>query len=72
MRLRFSVLALLATALPLAAQPAPTPQDDLVAEYYIETGQLRVALGQQMKATLEARREIEKLKAAAKPAEETK
>lgn len=72
MRLRFSALALLATVLPLAAQPAPTSQDDLVAEYYIETGQLRVALGQQMKATIEARREIEKLKASQKPAEEQK
>ena len=58
---KLAILFLLLTA-PAFAQEPPA-NDALVAEYYIETGQLRVALGQQMKATIEARKEIERLKA---------
>lgn len=58
---KFAILSLLFSASAWAQEPPS--QDTLVAEYYIETGQLRVALGQQMKATIEARKEIERLKA---------
>ena len=66
---------LLGTALGLGlafAQQAKPTQEEMAASYYMETGQLRVALGQAQMQIMALRKELAETKAKAAPVVEPK